>query len=149
MGKVAYGSLKTMRSLFDDLPRFDRDRFAGRLSALADQKIFIGASSWKYLGWLDQIYSRDRYTSRGRFAKKRFEPECLAEYAEVFSTVCGDFAFYQFPSPEFQPVSPSAAALSICTEDSRTDHAHGVCEACASSRTGGAAQCNVSRCGPS
>ena len=24
----------------------------------------------------------------------------MQEYAETFSTVCGDFAFYQFPSPE-------------------------------------------------
>ena len=90
-----------MRTLFDDLSDFDRDRLAARLSALADRKIFIGTSSWKYVGWLDQIYSRERYTSRGRFAKKRFEAECLAEYAEVFPTVCGDFAFYQFPAPEF------------------------------------------------
>jgi len=90
-----------MRTLFDDLPQFDRDRLASRLAALAERKIFVGTSSWKYTGWLDQIYARDRYTSRGRFAKKRFEAECLAEYAEVFPTVCGDFAFYQFPLPEF------------------------------------------------
>jgi uncharacterized protein YecE (DUF72 family) len=90
-----------MRSLFDDLPHFDRDRLALRLAALAERKILVGTSSWKYAGWLDQIYSRERYTSRGRFAKKRFEAECLAEYAEVFPAVCGDFAFYQFPTPEF------------------------------------------------
>lgn len=90
-----------MRSLFDDLEHFDRDRLAARLADLASRQIFIGTSSWKYLGWLDQIYSRERYTSRGRFAKKRFEAECLTEYAEVFPTVCGDFAFYQFPTPEF------------------------------------------------
>jgi uncharacterized protein YecE (DUF72 family) len=30
-----------------------------------------------------------------------FEAECLREYAETFPTVCGDFAFYQFPTPEF------------------------------------------------
>ena len=92
-----------MRTLFDDLSDFDRDRLAARLSALADRKIFIGTSSWKYVGWLDQIYSRARYTSRGRFAKKRFEAECLAEYAEVFPIVCGDFAFYQFPTPSSGP----------------------------------------------
>jgi uncharacterized protein YecE (DUF72 family) len=30
-----------------------------------------------------------------------FEAECLREYAETFPTVCGDFAFYQFPTDEF------------------------------------------------
>src|SRR5690606_22720205 len=27
--------------------------------------------------------------------------ECLEEYARVFRTVCGDFAFYQFPTAEY------------------------------------------------
>ena len=35
------------------------------------------------------------------FSKKLFEAECLREYSEVFPTVCGDFAFYQFPTEEF------------------------------------------------
>jgi uncharacterized protein YecE (DUF72 family) len=38
--------------------------------------------------------------TRGRFAQKRFEAECLAEYAETFPIVCGDFSFYRFPAPE-------------------------------------------------
>ncbi|MEO8050137.1 MAG: DUF72 domain-containing protein [Acidobacteriota bacterium] len=74
---------------------------AGRLRALVSQNIWIGTSSWKYPGWLDQIYSRDRYATRGRFSHKRFEADCLAEYAEIFPIVCGDFSFYQFPTPEF------------------------------------------------
>lgn len=90
-----------MPSLFDDLARFDRDRLATRLSSLAQQQMFIGTSSWKYPGWLDQIYSRERYTNRGRFSRKRFEAECITEYADVFPTVCGDFAFYQFPTADF------------------------------------------------
>jgi uncharacterized protein YecE (DUF72 family) len=72
-----------------------------RLAALAKQQIFIGTSSWKYPGWIGQIYSRDRYLSRGKFSQKRFETECLSEYAETFPIVCGDFSFYQFPSAEF------------------------------------------------
>ena len=40
-------------------------------------------------------------STRGKFSKARFEAECLAEYAEVFPIVCGDFSFYQFPSPEY------------------------------------------------
>jgi uncharacterized protein YecE (DUF72 family) len=88
-------------SLFEEPDAFPRERFAGRLRELAERNIFIGGSSWKYEGWLGQIYSRDRYLARGRFSKKLFEQECLSEYAEVFPTVCGDFAFYQFPTQEF------------------------------------------------
>jgi len=87
--------------LFDEPGSFDRDGLAGRLRALAAQNIYIGGSSWKYEGWLGQIYSRERYLTRGRFSRKLFEAECLREYAETFPTVCGDFAFYQFPSDEF------------------------------------------------
>ncbi len=72
-----------------------------RLSALASRGIFIGVSSWKYERWLDQIYSRSRYRTRGRFSKKLFDETCLSEYASVFPTVCGDFAFYQFPTAAF------------------------------------------------
>jgi uncharacterized protein YecE (DUF72 family) len=87
--------------LFDEPSKFDRVSLARHLRDLAAEQIFIGTSSWKYEGWLGQIYDRERYVSRGKFSKKRFEAECLAEYAETFPTVCGDFAFYQFPSPEF------------------------------------------------
>jgi uncharacterized protein YecE (DUF72 family) len=87
-------------SLFDER-RFDRDALAARLRALAAQGVYIGGSSWKYEGWLGQIYSRERYLSRGRFSRKLFEAECLKEYAETFPTVCGDFAFYQFPTEDF------------------------------------------------
>lgn len=85
-------------TLFDTFPRGDLSQ---RLQNLARENIWIGTSSWKYEGWLDQIYSRDRYLSRGRFSKKRFEAECIAEYAETFPVVCGDFSFYQFPASEF------------------------------------------------
>ncbi len=87
--------------LFDERPEFDRDGLARRLSALAARTIFIGGSSWKYEGWLGQIYSRERYLARGRFSRRVFESECLREYAETFPTVCGDFAFYQFPTDDF------------------------------------------------
>jgi uncharacterized protein YecE (DUF72 family) len=87
--------------LFDEPSDFDRDRLAASLRALAAQNIFIGGSSWKYEGWLGQIYTRDRYLARGKFSKRVFEAECLREYAETFPTVCGDFAFYQFPTEDF------------------------------------------------
>lgn len=87
-------------SLFgqDDRPR---SPLAARLAALAGQGIYFGTSSWKYEGWLGQIYSPERYATRGRFSRKKFEAECLAEYAETFPAVCGDFSFYQFPSAEY------------------------------------------------
>jgi uncharacterized protein YecE (DUF72 family) len=87
--------------LFDEPSSFDRDGLADRLRAVAEHNIYIGGSSWKYEGWLGQIYTRERYLTRGKFSQKLFEQECLREYAETFHTVCGDFAFYQFPSDEF------------------------------------------------
>jgi uncharacterized protein YecE (DUF72 family) len=93
--------LPNTRSLFEEPSEFDRQRIGARLAALASQNIFIGTSSWKYEGWLGQIYTRDRYLTRGRFSQKRFQDECLSEYAETFPIVCGDFSFYQFPSKEY------------------------------------------------
>jgi uncharacterized protein YecE (DUF72 family) len=87
--------------LFDSPQSFDRAGLALKLRALAQDNIWVGTSSWKYEGWLDQIYTRERYMTSGRFSKKRFVSECLAEFAETFPAVCGDFSFYQFPSPEF------------------------------------------------
>ncbi len=78
-----------------------RDKLAVELRTLAESRIFVGGSSWKYEGWLGSIYSAERYRIKGRFSQKRFEQECLSEYAETFPIVCGDFAFYQFPSPAF------------------------------------------------
>ena len=71
---------------------------AERLGRLAERRVYLGTSSWKYPGWCGQIYDPARYQYRGKFAQKQFERNCLAEYAGVFPTVCGDFAFYQFPS---------------------------------------------------
>jgi len=87
--------------LFDEPGAFDRDHLAERLRRLASEKILIGGSSWKYEGWLGQIYARSNYLSRGKFSRKLFASTCLKEYALTFPTVCGDFAFYQFPTPEF------------------------------------------------
>jgi uncharacterized protein YecE (DUF72 family) len=57
----------------------------------------VGTSSWKYPGWLGQLYEEQRYLTRGRFSEPRFERECLAEYAEVFGSVCVDASYYRFP----------------------------------------------------
>lgn len=90
-----------MLPLFDEPGSFHRQTFALKLQGLAAENIFIGTSSWKYEGWCGQIYSRDRYATRGRFSQKRFEAECLGEYAETFPVVCGDFSFYQFPTEAY------------------------------------------------
>jgi uncharacterized protein YecE (DUF72 family) len=84
-----------------DAPPPQAVRLRPKLQALAQQGIYFGTSSWKYDGWLGSIYSADRYQTRGRYSKAKFEAECLAEYAETFPTVCGDFAFYQFPSEAY------------------------------------------------
>ena len=87
-------------SLFD-FPDSKSAVLREKLGGLSGQGIYIGCSSWKYPGWLDQVYTRSNYLSRGRFSKKAFEAECLREYAGIFPTVCGDFAFYQFPDEGF------------------------------------------------
>lgn len=91
----------------ESLPLFElpapeaKGRLQTRLRALAAQKLYLGTSSWKYEGWLNQIYTAERYSARGKFSRKKFEAECLTEYAETFPAVCGDFSFYQFPPPGF------------------------------------------------
>ena len=87
--------------LFDNPPSFDRDRLHRKLDEMARAGVLIGTSSWKYEGWCGQIYTRERYQTRGRFSEARFAAECLAEYAAVFPVVCGDFTFYQFPSQAY------------------------------------------------
>lgn len=71
------------------------------LHALAEQNVFIGTSSWKYPGWAGLLYDEQRYLYRGKFAQKRFERDCLEEYAQIFRTVCVDAGYYQFPSPPY------------------------------------------------
>ncbi len=80
---------------------FDRDELAHQCASLAVQGVYIGTSSWKYPGWFGTVYDRARYEYRGKFALTRFNRECLAEYAEVFKTVCVDAAYYNFPSQQY------------------------------------------------
>ena len=80
---------------------FDRERMKEKAAALAAKGVFVGTSSWKYEGWLGQLYTPARYEYRGKFAKTRFDRDCLSEYAEVFKTVSVDAAYYTFPSPAY------------------------------------------------
>ncbi|MDB6030584.1 MAG: hypothetical protein JWM16_922 [Verrucomicrobiales bacterium] len=76
---------------------FDRAALKARLADLAAHGVYVGTSSWKYRGWCGMLYDEARYVFRKRFAESRFERDCLAEYSEVFKTVCVDAAYYKFP----------------------------------------------------
>jgi uncharacterized protein YecE (DUF72 family) len=77
-----------------DLPVFRQ-----RLAALASNGIYLGTSSWRYEGWLGSIYDDQRYLKpNGTLNQKRFDAECLAEYAETFRSVCVDSAYYRIPT---------------------------------------------------
>jgi len=80
---------------------FDRQRITNAAAQLAVQGVFIGTSSWKYPGWRGLLYQESRYLTRGKFAESRFQRECLAEYAQVFKTVCVDAAYYRFPDARY------------------------------------------------
>src|SRR5437762_14209445 len=80
---------------------FQREQMKAAAASLAARGIYIGTSSWKYAGWRGQLYDESRYVWRGRLSEARFEKLCLAEYAEVFKTVCVDAAYYKFPSAGF------------------------------------------------
>jgi uncharacterized protein YecE (DUF72 family) len=67
----------------------------------AAKGVYFGGSSWKYEGWIGQVYTADRYRVRGKVSQKGFEKHCLEEYAEWYPTVCGDFAFYTFYADKF------------------------------------------------
>lgn len=90
-----------MPDLFPDAQTSFKSKLQSAVQRLAASNIFIGTSSWKYEGWSGQIYDEQRYCYRGKFAKTRFERDCLVEYAETFKTVCVDAAYYQFPSTKY------------------------------------------------
>lgn len=51
-------------------------------------------------GWARSTHP-SAYVVRGKFSRRRFETECLAEYAHTFPVVGGDFSFYQFPTDDY------------------------------------------------
>ncbi len=80
---------------------FNRETIKATVSSLAQSGVYIGTSSWKYIGWMGQLYTPGPYEFRGKVAQKRFEKGCLEEYAQVFKTVCVDAAYYDFPKTEY------------------------------------------------
>ena len=79
---------------------FPRHELATMARSLASNGVLVGTSSWKYEGWIGLLYTKERYLTRGKFSRTKFEQTCLAEYCEVFPTVCLDGAFYRFPTPQ-------------------------------------------------
>ncbi|HEY3855643.1 MAG TPA: DUF72 domain-containing protein [Verrucomicrobiae bacterium] len=94
-----------------------------RAAALAARGVFVGTSSWKYEGWMNQLYTPALYKKNAKVSKNsadegwfpqlqiesqpkktakidkdEFERDCLNEYAEVFKTVSVDATYYKFPS---------------------------------------------------
>ncbi len=80
---------------------FNREHVQEQAASLAVQSVYLGTSSWKYEGWMGQLYTAERYEYRGKVAKTRFERDCLREYAEAFKTVCVDAAYYTFPCQQY------------------------------------------------
>lgn len=66
-------------NLFESVPTFDRQSLAAKIRTLAERKIFIGTSSWRYEGWLGQVYTPEWYFTRGKFSKKKFHEESILE----------------------------------------------------------------------
>ncbi len=80
---------------------FERDKIKTAAAVLAEKGVFVGTSSWKYPGWRGTLYDEQRYLTRNKFSEARFNRQCLAEYAEVFKTVCVDAAYYRFPDHRY------------------------------------------------
>ncbi len=59
------------------------------MGRLANQRVYIGTSSWKYEGWKGLIYQKE-YRS-----KKTFDESCLEEYP--YTCVGVDHTYYQWP----------------------------------------------------
>jgi hypothetical protein len=50
----------------------DRDKIKAEPARLAVKGIFVGTSSWKYEGWLGQLYDAARYEYRASLPAKPF-----------------------------------------------------------------------------
>jgi hypothetical protein len=102
--------MSTNLPLFDepDPNRFDFEALAESCASLRPSKSIWRKARGNMKGWLGQVYTPERYFTRGKFSQKKFQENCLEEYAETFPIVCGDFSFYQFPSEQFwQSCSPA------------------------------------------
>ena len=69
-----------------------------QLQPLAEKRVFIGTSSWKYPGWIGQLYQPQHYLTRNKLSQAKFDAHCLSEYAKTFPSVCVDASYYQLPT---------------------------------------------------
>ena len=120
--------------LFDPPPSF-RSRRAGRAPARAwrEDNIWIGTSSWKYEGWLDQIYTRERYLSRGKFlARSALKPSAWPNTPKHFPSSAAISLFINFRrrSTGRSCSRPRRASLRFALESAGRSHLRGVSEAC-------------------
>lgn len=60
---------------------------------LADRRIYLGTSSWKYEGWKGILYAHEYPTD------KAFKEGCLEEYARAYPCVGVDHTYYAWPTP--------------------------------------------------
>ena len=79
-------------------PSVDLNALRDDLAELAARGIYVGTSSWKYPGWIGQLYDEQRYLHNGKLSLARFNRSCLEEYATVFKSVCVDAGYYAFPT---------------------------------------------------
>lgn len=82
------------------MSQFSVELHSRQLKALAREGIWLGTSSWKYEGWIGQVYHRSYAGKRQGFVKAQFDKHALEEFAEVFPTVCYDGAYWNFPTFE-------------------------------------------------
>ncbi len=72
---------------------FERDKLKPAIGSLAERGVFLGTSSWKYLGWRGQLYEESRYIWRGMrsgspsntfiYVNNRFEGNALETIAGI------------------------------------------------------------------
>ncbi len=63
-----------------------------QVTKLLKKRLYIGTSSWKYLGWKKIVY-KNPYTS-----EKQFNDQCLMEYAQNYPCVGVDHTYYSWPT---------------------------------------------------
>lgn len=77
---------------------FQRNRIKHFLSRLASEhNLFLGTTSWRFPGWCGTLYDEDLYLWGKHFSQKRFEENCIGEYASVFRSVEIDSTYYAMP----------------------------------------------------
>ena len=118
--------------LFDEPSAFDRDGLAARLRALAAEGVYIGGSSWKYEGWLGQIYTPRPLSFARPFLAPALRSRVPARVRRNVSHGVRRFRLLPVPQRGFlaQAVSPDARKLPLRLQSAGTDHLQGVSVAC-------------------